>query len=101
MLPVFKLFAVSKKKKKTANGNQNGPLQKLSQSFVKNYENADVKSVNVSVTANVIGQAFLAWLFVLATVKSIEHMKHHDVDRMPEIRVAMKKMNKHQNYTFE
>ena len=54
-----------------------------------------------SITANVIGQAFLARVFVLATVKSIEHMKHHDVDRMPEIRVAMKKMNKHQNYTFE
>ena len=50
-----------------------------------------------SITANVIGQAFLERVFVLATVKSIEH----DVARMPEIRVPMKKMNKHQNYTFE
>ena len=60
---------VGKTKKKTATGNQNGPLQQLSQPLVKNYWNADVKSLTVSVTANVIGQAFLGRVFVLATVK--------------------------------
>ena len=36
---------------------------------------ADVKSLTVSVTANVIGRAFHARDFVLADVKSIGHMK--------------------------
>ena len=62
MLPVFTMkTGVGKKKKKTAKWTTSIAVAA-----------ADVKSLTVSVTANVIGRAFHARVFVLANVKRLD-----------------------------